>query len=488
MSRPDLTESQLGALTEISRGGYGTVFRAPQLRLPETPAEQAVKQYHAVPLTAHRVSALRGAVQWRLGLIESERARLDHLSAWPTRIVVADGSGEVSGVTMPLIDEPGHYYDFVPEAAGAPSRRESLDLQVLCSPARDWHDRGIGCPDDDDVAARLGFVTQLAEFLALLHDHGYVYGDLNALNVLVAFDPEPRVRFIDCDAVHPVASTTPNDQGGALGWKSPEEAAGQPLTMASDVYKLSLAIVRIIAFGPRNTQFAKAERVRDALGDSAVDLLARGLARDPAARPSARELFDYAHAEFTMRAVPPTIASVDVDRRYVVEAGDVTVTVVAEHASSLTVTTPDGREVDAAGGSIAIPVTVSGEYRVIARNRFGTATALSPAVALIQAPRLVSVPLVEPVVVGLDGSDFAILRRGLEAANLTAAGLTSPLDQVQRFMADSFAFERATELVGGLGDILTPPLLFTDLLNEAFAVADAALLDPTAHPTKGTRP
>ena len=55
-------------------------------------------------------------------------------------------------------------------------------------------------------------------------------------------------------------------------------------------------------------------------------------------------------------------------------------------------------------------------------------------------------------------------------------------------MADSFAFERATELVGGLGDILTPPLLFTDLLNEAFAVADAALLDPTAHPTKGTRP
>lgn len=122
----------------------------------------------------------------------------------------------------------------------------------------------------------VGLMTQLSAGLAHAHAEGIVHRDVKPHNVLVRRDGVAKLT--DFGIARAVAERGLTEIGTVLGtapYMAPEQAAGQPVGPAADVYGLG-ALVRHVVAGPLPPAL-------DALVDAAM-------ASDPAARPSAAEL------------------------------------------------------------------------------------------------------------------------------------------------------------------------------------------------------
>ena len=97
-----------------------------------------------------------------------------------------------------------------------------------------------------DVAEtdRLVLLAQLVYAIALLHEHGWVYGDLSFKNAAFALSP-PRMILLDCDGAAYLHNPH-REQAHSLGWEPPECAQRNVQDKATDVYKLGLAILRCL--------------------------------------------------------------------------------------------------------------------------------------------------------------------------------------------------------------------------------------------------
>jgi serine/threonine protein kinase len=139
----------------------------------------------------------------------------------------------------------------------------------------------------------------LAEALADIHATDVVHRDLKPSNVMLAADGPRVIDFGISRAVQTSALTTTGVVIGTPGFMAPEQATGDEAGPASDVFSLG-AVLAFAATGrapfgegsPVSVLFrvVHAEPDLDGIDGPLHDLISRCLAKDPAARPTARDV------------------------------------------------------------------------------------------------------------------------------------------------------------------------------------------------------
>ncbi|GAB2617852.1 hypothetical protein GCM10027168_57820 [Streptomyces capparidis] len=156
-------------------------------------------------------------------------------------------------------------------------------------------------------------IAGMAEALQVIHRAGIVHRDLKPSNVLLAADG-PRV--IDFGIARAADATSLTGSGVTIGTPSfmaPEQAEGPQVTPATDVFALgqvaAFAATGTPAFGEgtgHGVLYRIVHEEPDLTGvpDQLKELVARCLAKDPAARPSVTEVIELcqtANAETVLR-------------------------------------------------------------------------------------------------------------------------------------------------------------------------------------------
>ncbi|MGW5344082.1 protein kinase domain-containing protein [Streptomyces sp. HUAS TT3] len=149
----------------------------------------------------------------------------------------------------------------------------------------------------------------LAEALASVHGAGLVHRDLKPANVLLALDGPHVIDFGISRAVDGTAMTSTGAIIGSAPYMSPEQAVGQALTPASDMFSLG-STVAFAASGEHLFGEGAAAGVlfrivhtdpdTGMLPPGLRDLVRACLAKDPGDRPTPREV-----SEHVERAGPP---------------------------------------------------------------------------------------------------------------------------------------------------------------------------------------
>ncbi|MEI7033818.1 serine/threonine-protein kinase [Streptomyces pratensis] len=175
--------------------------------------------------------------------------------------------------TVPVVDagvddrHPWYAAEYVP----GPSLQEAVDTFGPLPPEALWR-----C------------VAGLARTLEHVHRHGLVHRDLKPSNVLLS---ATGPRLIDFGVVHAALDTALTASGARIGtpvYMSPEQAYGEPVTSASDVYSFGLTVAfagsgRVPLRGTPAAQLPAA--------DEALAMLVRHcLDPDPARRPDTAQL------------------------------------------------------------------------------------------------------------------------------------------------------------------------------------------------------
>jgi serine/threonine protein kinase len=155
------------------------------------------------------------------------------------------------------------------------------------------------------VGPLLAMAAGLAKSLTAIHAAGVVHGDLKPSNVLLALDGPRVIDFGISQAAEAVPQARAGLVVGTPSFMSPEQAAGQAVGPASDVFSLG-TVLAFAATGrkPFGTGAAAAvlERVvrgapdLDGVPAQLLPLIERCLVKDPAGRPAAADLLAAAAA------------------------------------------------------------------------------------------------------------------------------------------------------------------------------------------------
>jgi DNA-binding helix-hairpin-helix protein with protein kinase domain len=170
----ELDRSSVGQLgPQLGSGGQAVVYLAPDLRLPDVSGALVFKQYKGNQVSPNGLRAIVGV---RSKLDPAARRRLDAMAAWPVRAV--RDAGRICGVVLPLIPDTFFQERVLPTGRHARGPREVQNLFV--DPALAAR---LGMPGLT-LGQRFGVCRDLAAALALLHENGVVFGDINAKNEL----------------------------------------------------------------------------------------------------------------------------------------------------------------------------------------------------------------------------------------------------------------------------------------------------------------
>ncbi len=162
----------------------------------------------------------------------------------------------------------------------------------------------------------MSIVAAMAGALNAAHGAGIVHRDLKPANVMLT--PSGRVMILDFGIARSTGGESLTQTGALVGtadYLSPEQAAGQPATFASDLYALGVLAYTCLTGAP---PFRRDTDVGTALAHlhtpvpplpaelAMVDPLVRSmLAKEPADRPSAGEVAEFAASMGTGVPAPP---------------------------------------------------------------------------------------------------------------------------------------------------------------------------------------
>lgn len=251
-------------LDEIGRGSVGTVHRARDEFLGR---DVAVKLIEPPVVDAEALRRDEDEVK--------VLARLNHHGL----VTLFDAGSDLSDAQRPRIY-------LVMELIDGPDLRDRLRQGSLSSA---------------DVA-QIGY--DLAMALGYVHDHGVVHRDVKPANIMM-FDyghhaARVRAKLTDFGIAMLTEAPLGGDGSfiGTAAYVSPEQAKGEPLGPASDIYSLGLVLLecltgmRSFPGDPLPSALARLLRGPDIPADldpQWLRLLAAMTATDPAARPTARE-------------------------------------------------------------------------------------------------------------------------------------------------------------------------------------------------------
>ena len=274
---------ELGPLEEIAEGAYAKVYYAPSYHLPGDSAPIAYKEFTTD--LARQAQSAENAVSFRDLLNPADRADLDNFTVWPR--VVVEEQGTVVGLVMPLIPDE-FFFETIRHSTGVKTAK-LREMQWLIATPSQLAANGITA--EFDYTERLMLLGQLVYAIGLLHQHGWVYGDLSFKNAAFAVSP-PRMILLDCDGAADIRDLR-RKQSHSLGWDPPECAQVNIQDQATDVYKLGLAILRCLNPGKGAATMRDPSRLAGRLDAAGAALVARAVDPDPARRPAARELYAY---------------------------------------------------------------------------------------------------------------------------------------------------------------------------------------------------
>lgn len=147
----------------------------------------------------------------------------------------------------------------------------------------------------------LGLAAGLAEALVAIHKTGVVHRDLKPANIILSPSGPQVLDLGIATAADDSALTRTGMLVGSPGWISPEQYLGQKAGPAGDVFAWGALVVFAATGRPpfgtgRHEVLAfrvmQDEADLDGVPEELRDLVTRALAKDPAVRPSARELLE----------------------------------------------------------------------------------------------------------------------------------------------------------------------------------------------------
>lgn len=270
----------LGSLIQIGRGGEGIVYRVPEVRFGDGTQAYVYKEYKNRYINPSALDRIIDAPKY---MAPRRRAALKMRSVWPVAVVMRDDD-HLAGVLMPLISDRFFQQATFPRAGPKLIERE---IQHLIASAD--KNRRIGLPHADR-RQRLDICRDLAYVFGLLHGERIVYGDVNARNILYSFEPTPQVCLLDCDGLRVQGQAAVTQQLHAPDWASPEDRNSQ--NISTDLYKLGLLFLRILAPGDGSSVNRDPDRAADTLDHEGRRLLQQALGTKRC-RPTARQWFEY---------------------------------------------------------------------------------------------------------------------------------------------------------------------------------------------------
>lgn len=382
-----LERAQLGALgAALGRGAQAIVYDLPGLTLHDVHGPLVYKEYrdwHGSP------NDLRRIVSDRLALDPRKRARLDEISAWPLRVVEHDG--EVCGIIMRRV--PDSFMDTLALLGSGQTTKQLREVQNLFISPERAHRIGRPVPDNNQ---RKRICRDFAGALSFFHDElAIAFGDINAKNELYRLSDTSTVLFIDCDGVRRTGQISATDQLNTPDWVPPNR---EPLSQATDLYKLGLFILRCLSPGPNASTRLDPAAAREALDDTGYKMLEDALRDDPRGRPAARAWQTYLSRLIGDPIEPPVLLSARIDESWIPQGKPVAVHWQATDALSVDVRTARSVErVDGTQGEGTVWIFLDSNYvQVIARNRVGEDVREIGPIGLVSPPPQVQLPVPMP--------------------------------------------------------------------------------------------
>jgi len=182
-----------------------------------------------------------------------------------------------------------------------PDESDRVVLVMQCVPGQDLRQVLQRGPLDQRRVVAIGLA--LADALASVHAAGIIHRDIKPGNILV-LDPEatgPAAMLGDFGIARIADGTGATATGTIIGtaaYLSPEQASGDPITPATDLYSLGLVLIEALTgtqpFPGSHAETAIARLSRDAEIPEDIDPALRRLLRalterDPSMRPTAAE-------------------------------------------------------------------------------------------------------------------------------------------------------------------------------------------------------